>query len=82
MVKEMDIKKYLIENKERLLKFHKDFYSTIDKIKSYEDISQRIINEAETFIKDEVKGIKSIDVNKLITFFILEKMMSDFNPFS
>jgi len=49
------IHKYVSENKESLLEKHKAFFEGIDKIKSYEELSKKIIVNADSIFDAEGK---------------------------
>lgn len=78
-----NVKKYVKENKEKLLSFHKSFFESIDKIKSYEETIGDIILKSDTFFNDTDNVAKSINLNAILMFIMAEKMKSAFkSPFT
>ena len=66
--------KLLIDNKENLLEYHKNFYEVIDKIKSYEDLTKDLILSSEKFVDEDGKFNKQEFINFLITRLLTSRL--------
>ena len=75
-MEQTNLKEKIVNNKEKLLEFHKNFYANIDKIKSMEDSTKRFIENAENFVGEKGTDIK---FKEILMFFMMEKMTSGIN---
>jgi len=82
MEQKQKLKDKIAQNKDKALEMHKNFFNKLDKVKSYEGITKRIIEKSDHFVNDSENPFEAIDMNKILLFIASEKIKSELSGFA